>query len=177
MSRLRPTAGCCWSSEETRTPGDLVSTERSSRSTSCREPCVALHPIGKTDRDDAWLNASFTDDGGALVVWSTDNRQAVRLDKTDSGRSTALTLADREATGLEFIALPDGTAQTWSDGAVSRYDASGRLAQALDVHRAPVGDVLELADGRSAATVGDAGEIELWNITQPGGTVTGWVSH
>ena len=128
-----------------------------------------LESIGKTNRDDAWLDASFTDDGSVLVVWSSDHGQAVRLDVA-SGRSTPLTLADREATPLELVALPDGTAQTWSDGAVSRYDASGRLAQVLDVHRAPVRDVLVLPDGRSAATVGDAGEIELWNITRRGGT-------
>jgi WD40 repeat protein len=87
----------------------------------------------------------------------------MRLDLA-TDRVTPLTLESREATSLEFMAVPDGTAQTWSDGAVTLYDRAGGAIQTLDVHRSPVRDVRVIPDRGLGVTVGDGGQVELWDI-------------
>ena len=111
--------------------------------------------------------AAFSDDASTLVVWRTDRDQAVRMDVT-TGEVTRLHLARRDATSLELAPLPDGTAQMWSDGAVTLYDAAGRAVQELTAHRTPVRDVRVLPGGRTAVTTGDGGQVELWNVSPDG---------
>ena len=64
--------------------------------------------------------------------------------------------------------------QSWSDGAITRYDAKGRAAQVLDAHQAPVRDVAVLPGGRRAVTAGDDGEVRLWDIDADTGM---WSQH
>ncbi len=108
--------------------------------------------------------AAFSDDGSTLVVWRTDRDQAVRMDVT-TGEVTRLDLAQRDATSLELVPVPNGAAQLWSDGAVTLYDPAGRAVQELTGHRAPVRDIRVLPGGRTAVTTGDSGQVELWNIS------------
>ena len=129
--------------------------------------------VGTTDDPEAWPDAAFTDDGSAVLVWPVHQRTATRLD-IDTGKLTRLAVARRAATSLEFVALPRGAVQTWSDGAITRYDATGRAVQTLDVHRAPVRDVAVLPGGRMAVTAGDDGEVRLWDIDADTGM---WSQH
>jgi DNA-binding SARP family transcriptional activator/WD40 repeat protein len=125
-----------------------------------------LGSVGRTstpDTAESHLGASFADDGSAVVVFPDGSRRAFRLD-VPTGRVTPVALEHRPALSLEIEALPGGSAQTWSDGAVSLYDATGRHTQTLDVHRGPVRDVLVLPQGRQAVTLGDGGQVELWDI-------------
>ena len=111
--------------------------------------------------------AAFSDDASTLVVWHNSRDQAARMD-VRSGEVTRLDLAQRDATSLELAPLPDGTAQMWSDGAVTLYDAAGRAVQELNTHRSPVRDVRVLPGGRSAVTAGDGGQVDLWNVSPDG---------
>ena len=86
-------------------------------------------------------------------------------------RLTKVRLERRSAETLDFVALPGGVMQLWSDGAVTRYDARGRAVQTVDVHGTPVRDVLVLPDGRRGVTVGGQGEVWVWAI-QPDGEWT-----
>ena len=99
---------------------------------------------GRSDRHGiCLLDAAFTDDASALVVSHADQRVAHRVD-VSTGRVTRLQIPTRDAISLEFVALPRGAAQPWSDGAVTRYDAAGRAVQELAAHRAEVRDVAML---------------------------------
>jgi hypothetical protein len=71
-----------------------------------------------------------------------------------SGQVTRLDTVRRNATRFELAPLPDGTAQLWSDGAITLYDATGRAVQELNVHRSPVRDIVVLPRGRVAVTTG-----------------------
>jgi WD40 repeat protein len=126
-----------------------------------------VEDVGRTSSDDRWFEASFTDDGSALVIWTRDHVRAVFVDLA-TGERSRFVLPVRQAYSLELIGLPTGAVQTWSDGEITRYDKSGRQAQVLDVHPTAVRDVKVLPGGRLAASVGDGGEVELWDIDDTG---------
>ncbi len=124
--------------------------------------------VGHTTTDDVFVTASVSDDGEQLIVGDADGRAAWRRDLS-TGRVTRLELVHRDATSLEVVPLPaGGSAQLWSDGTVTRYDARGRAVQELDVHQAAVRDVRMLPGGTTAVTTGDDGEVVLWDVA-PGG--------
>ena len=115
-----------------------------------------------------YLESAFAKDGSGVVAWSQDGRAATYLDVA-TGRRTPLQLARRDATSLWFVVTPAGVLQTWSDGAVARYDTNGRLAQVLEAHAEPVRDALVVPGGSLAVTVGDGGAVELWDISAKSG--------
>jgi WD40 repeat protein len=125
---------------------------------------VARSPVG-----DEFLESAFAEDASGVVVWSQDGRAATYLDVA-TGRRTPLELARRDATSQWFVVTPAGVLQTWSDGAVARYDTNGRLAQVLEAHAEPVRDALVVPGGRMAVTVGNGGAVELWDISAKSGT-------
>jgi WD40 repeat protein len=126
-----------------------------------------LLPIGRSGGSDAPLNAAFTDDASAVVVWSSDHRRAY-WSRVPAGPPVRLAVQPRAATSLEFIATRTGALQLWSDGTVTRYDVQGRAAQELTGHRAPVRDAVLLPDGRGAVTAGAGGQVELWSVEDSG---------
>ena len=130
-----------------------------------------IRRVGRTPGMDAGLASSFTPDASRVVTWRDDDHTDVRMYDVRSGRLTAVRLARRSAQTLDFVALPGGVMQLWSDGAMTRYDARGRAVQTMDVHSPPVGGVLVLPDGRRAVTAGGQGEVWLWAI-QPDGEWT-----
>ena len=125
---------------------------------------VARSPGGGND----YLESAFAKDGSGVVAWSQDGRAATYLDVA-TGRRTPLELTRRDATSQWFVVTPAGVLQTWSDGAVARYDTNGRLAQMLEAHAEPVRDALVVPGGRLAVTVGDGGAVELWDISAKSG--------
>ena len=120
-------------------------------------------PLGLTRAEDEFLTASFSDDGDAVVVSRVNGRAAWRRDLS-TGRETRLDLVSQDASSFDFVAIPDGVAQLWSDGAVTRYDATGSAIQELDVHLAAVRDVRVLPGGATAVTVGNDGQVVLWDV-------------
>jgi DNA-binding SARP family transcriptional activator/WD40 repeat protein len=132
--------------------------------------------IDRSSARTAYYDAAFSDDGSTLVVYRADERlggslnrdRAWRMDVA-SGQVTRLDTVRRNATRFELAPLPDGTAQLWSDGAITLYDATGRAVQELNVHRSPVRDIVVLPRGRVAVTTGDGGQVELWNISPEDG--------
>jgi DNA-binding SARP family transcriptional activator/WD40 repeat protein len=135
--------------------------------------------IARARSRNGFFDAAFSQDGAALVVFRADERlggtlereRAVRVDVA-SGAVTRLDLARRDATSQEFFALPDGAAQTWSDGAVTLYDEAGRAVQELTNHRTIVRDLRVLDEGNQAVTVGEGGQVELWDVSPQDGRWT-----
>ena len=125
---------------------------------------VARSPGGGND----YLESAFAKDGSGVVAWSQDGRAATYLDVA-TGRRTPLQLARRDATSDRFVVTPSGVLQTWFDGAVTRYDTGGHLAQVLEAHAGRVRDALVVPGGRLAATVGRGGEVVLWDISAKSG--------
>ncbi|MGZ5404625.1 MAG: nSTAND1 domain-containing NTPase, partial [Nocardioides sp.] len=124
--------------------------------------------IGRTGPGGDFLDAAFTADGSALVVSRSDHRQALRVNVA-TGRATRLEIPTRVAVSQEFMALPRGAVQTWSDGSVTRYDPAGRAVQQLNAHRGVVREVMVLPGERQAVTAGDGGQMELWDVAARGG--------
>ncbi|HEX5968568.1 MAG TPA: WD40 repeat domain-containing protein, partial [Intrasporangium sp.] len=122
--------------------------------------------VGHTRTTDQDIAASFSADGTGLVVSGLDVPVAWYHDLS-TGRTTRLAVRERDAASLRFVALPDGVAQLWSDGAITRFGARGRVLQDLDVHRAAVRDVRVLPGGATAVTTGDDGQVVLWDIDRP----------
>ncbi|MGH3347019.1 MAG: WD40 repeat domain-containing protein, partial [Nocardioides sp.] len=133
---------------------------------------TTLVSFGSTASQDraGYFEAAFADDASTVVVWTSDHRRAY-LAPVGDGPPIRLRLEPRAATSLEFVAMPRGALQFWSDGAISRYDVRGRVAQVMDVHRAPVLDAVVLPGGRAAVTLGEGGQVELWSINPRTG---GW---
>ncbi|MGZ8742470.1 MAG: nSTAND1 domain-containing NTPase [Nocardioides sp.] len=125
---------------------------------------VARSPGGGNE----FLESAFAKDGSGVVAWSADGRAATYLDIA-TGRRTPLELARRDATSQWFVVTPAGVLQTWSDGAVTRYETNGRLAQVLEAHAERVRDALVVPGGSMAVTVGDGGAVELWDISAKSG--------
>lgn len=119
--------------------------------------------VRPTARPDEYPLAAFADDASSVVVWAPQPHPfAVRIDVAN-GIVTPIALQSRKVESLEMMSLPTGAAQIWSDGAVTIYDRSGRILQVIDVHARPVRDVVVGRAGM-AATVGDGGAVELWDV-------------
>ena len=112
---------------------------------------------------------SFSPDTSFVVTSRAEDQRLATTYDVATGRRTRLRLAHRNASTQFFKALPHGaTMQVWSDGALTRYDARGRVAQTLGQHSAPVEDLLVLPGGRRAVTVGGESEVRLWAISARG---------
>ena len=111
----------------------------------------------------AFFEGAFAPDASAVLAVARDHSRAYWM-PVDDGRPVRLRLEPRAATSQEFVATPTGALQFWSDGVVTRYDSRGRAAQVLDVHRAPVLDAMVLSGGRTAVTLGEGGQVELWSV-------------
>jgi DNA-binding SARP family transcriptional activator/WD40 repeat protein len=127
-----------------------------------------IRQLGRTPGKDALLASSFTPDASRVVTWRDGDHTQVRLYDVRRDRLTRVRLGHRNAATLDFVALPDGVMQLWSDGAMTRYDVRGRAVQTMSVHSPPVGGVFVLPDGRRAVTVGGQGEVWLWTIQSDG---------
>jgi WD40 repeat protein/DNA-binding SARP family transcriptional activator len=117
----------------------------------------------------AYLDATFSDDGGSVAMWVTEEDGAASVIDLRDGSQTGLHLDSWPADSTEFVPLPDGAAQLWSDGAVTLYNDRGRPTQMLDVHRLPVTDVLVSPSGTWATTTGEDGQVVLWDVDQATG--------
>ncbi|MFP5253071.1 MAG: hypothetical protein ACLGH4_04680 [Actinomycetes bacterium] len=127
--------------------------------------------IAAADSRSGYFDARFSDDASTLVTYRTDRLQAFLTD-VRTLEVTRLDIPARDATSIEFFALPEGAAQTWSDGAVSIYDAAGRVVQELSKHRTIVRDLRLLNERRTAVTAGDSGQVELWDVNSEDGRWT-----
>ncbi len=123
--------------------------------------------IARASSRAGYFDARFSDDASALVTYRTDRLQAFLTD-VRTRRVTRLDIPQRDATSIEFFALPDGAAQTWSDGAVTIYDEGGRAVQHLANHRTIVRDLRVLDGRRTAVTAGESGQVELWDVSPDG---------
>ena len=128
---------------------------------------TTLAKVGRTGTGNVYLDAAFTADASALVVSHSDQRVAHRVD-VSTGRVNRLQIPTRDAISREFIALPRGAVQAWSDGSVTRYDAAGRAVQQLAAHRGDVRDVAMLPGGEQAVTADETGQVELWDVASDG---------
>ena len=118
---------------------------------------------------DVWVDGRFSDDASGVATWTDEqDGEASVLDLADGSR-TKLQLAPRPADNDGFVPLPNGAAQLWSDGAVTLYDDDGRPTQELDAHQSKVNDVTVSPDGTWATTVGDDGQVVLWDIDPASG--------
>ena len=118
-----------------------------------------------------YFDARFSDDASMLVTYRTDRLQAFLTD-VRTRRVTRLEVPRRDATSIEFFALPTGAAQAWSDGAVTLYDTTGRVVQELSNHRTVVRDLRLLNGRRTAVTAGESGQVELWDVNARDGRWT-----
>ena len=124
--------------------------------------------IARAASIDGYFDAAFSDDASALVTYRTDRQQAFLTD-VRTRRVTRLDIPTRDATSIEFFALPDGAAQSWSDGALTIYDGAGRVLQELSNHRTIVQDVRMLRGRSTAVTAGGGGQVELWAVNPHNG--------
>ena len=109
------------------------------------------------------LAARFATDGsGVLVHADADHRIAWYLD-LGTDEVTRLVPDERGVSSYELLVVPGAVLQTWTDGAVTRYDASGRPAQLLTAHSDGVIDAAVTPDGRTGVTVGDT--VQVWDIS------------
>ena len=126
---------------------------------------VRTYPTGLTSSgEDEWVAGRIADDGSSAVSWTPSDVTTARRVDLHTGTVVPIRVQDRPARTLDFIPLPIGTAQRWSDGALSLYDTEGRAIQVLDVHQAEVNDVVVAPDRTWAATVDDLGAVVLWSI-------------
>ena len=142
-----PTDGCSlWSRAaqqiDRRRPTSPRSTCRTARAGRCVR--VATFP------PDEFVWGRFNEDGAGVGVWTGTDATYLDLAR---GRQTALDLSTYERTPYDFLVGPTGVLTTRSDGAFTRYDASGQPAQVLEAHTAPV------STSRSHPT---AGPPSLW---------------
>lgn len=117
---------------------------------------------GRFTEDEAGVGVTASSDGpsGATFVNLTDgSRSVIRQTRTDR-------------TEYDILVAPTGLLRIWADGAMTRYDSSGEPAQVLEAHAKPAFDVAVTPDGRAAATVGQGGEVVLWNVAPDSGTWT-----
>ncbi|MGH3370033.1 MAG: WD40 repeat domain-containing protein, partial [Nocardioidaceae bacterium] len=133
---------------------------------------VPLHRLLRSESPDLWFTADFNEDASELVVWTVQDQSLATRYDVRTGAAVPLKLVRRAATSVDFIALRDETVQTWSDGAVTRYDASGNAVQELAGHTALVRDVVEVRGGRGVATVGEGGQAQLWDVDRRSGRWT-----
>ncbi|MCW2742466.1 MAG: putative Transcriptional regulator [Blastococcus sp.] len=135
---------------------------------------VQIDPAGGAPRDSGIagtlaadggeLDVDIAEDASSAIVWSSkDTSQAVFVDLV-SRNQEPVALPRRAVPPTEYRALPSGAAVLWDDGQVTLVDRAGASVQDIDAHRLPVRDVALAPDGSWAATVGQGGEIVLWDV-------------
>ncbi len=152
-----------------RTPGGGWVDDLTAIDTSTGAATVLRRGLVTSDDPDGLPDASFTDDGSAVVTWIATRTGRATWTDTARGAGTRLQLEPRPVDRLGFVALPTGAAQLWADGAVTLYDRTGRATQVLDAHREPVTDVLVAPDGTWAASTGEDGYVVLWDVDEDSG--------
>jgi WD40 repeat protein len=81
-----------------------------------------------------------------------------------SGNQTALVPPARDVEVSDYRALASGATVLWNDGTVTLVDRAGDVVQDLGAHSELVWDVALAPDGSWAATVGDGGEVRVWDV-------------
>jgi WD40 repeat protein len=119
---------------------------------------------GRFPDPDVDLQADLAEDAGTAAIWTGDPDGVVTLVDVDRGRQVRVHVDRRPSTSNGFLPLATGVAQLWADGAVTLYDTSGRSVQVIEVHHAPVQDVVVSPHGTWGATAGDDGVVVLWDI-------------
>jgi|tagenome__1003787_1003787.scaffolds.fasta_scaffold20981268_2 DNA-binding SARP family transcriptional activator/WD40 repeat protein len=150
----------------------LVATRAAGGDSSWR--LVQLDPAGGAPRDtgiggtlpatDAGLTADISKDAALAVVWRSDDFSRATLLDLATGSQAAVTPPARDVEVSDYRALASGAAVLWNDGTVTLVDRAGGVVQDLGAHSALVWDVALAPDGSWAATVGDGGEVRVWDV-------------
>lgn len=111
-----------------------------------------------------WVTGTIAEDASTAVAWNWDQRGTATYFDLGDGTRTPLQVERRASDYEGYIPLSVGAVKRWSDGALTVYDEQGRQVQVLEVHPAPVMDVVVSPDRTWAATGDKRGSIILWDI-------------
>ena len=157
----------------------LVSVPADAAANSSSWRLVRLDPSGGAPRDTgiagslpatgAELNGDISEDETIALVWRSDDTSRASLVDLATGRQAPVTPPARDVSVMDYLALSSGAAVLWDDGTVTLVDREGHMVQDLHAHRLPVRDLALAPDGSWGATVGEGGEVLLWDVDRATG--------